>query len=350
MNEFEILDGSGEFVSQPHPNRSRVELVWNGVGRAELTFDDDALALSNIGDDSKVRVHRDGEVLMTGRLASRNGTGPVGATTVVFEDDFAEFKNLGWQNPTAAITSQTSEYARYAGATETVVKTVCAALSTRMGFGWTIPTTTGLGSTQRVEFRMHPLTDKLVELVKADKLTWSLRDGVVDVTEGALFPGVLTVDSGVIESYQWSQQAPTATRVVVGGSDSSTSRTFGVVVDEDREDAWGRKVEVFRSASLADGESLSVPGVEALQEAGPVASVSVDLIEAAWFQYGMYRLGDLVQLKLGGLETTDVISRIVFEDGPEMGEVVKPHIGTLETGMRAVVNKLARGLRDAGRR
>jgi hypothetical protein len=354
MNEFEILDGAGGFVAQPHPNRSRVELVWNGVSTVELTFDDDSDALAAFTDDARVRVHRDGEVLLTGKVDTFQGTGPVGSTTVVFKSDFADLGNLGWQNPTQEITDQSSEYARFTGPTETVVKSVCALLSDRLGYGWVVPPSTGLGSEQRVEFRMHPLTDKLLDMVKADLLTWSLVDGVLDVTEGALFDSTLTVDSGVIESFQWSRKAPTATRVVVGGSDASTSREFGLVVDEAREARWGRVVEVFRSASLADGESLLVPGVDALKETGPVTSVSVNLIEASWFRYGIYRLGDRVRLRLGPLETTDVISRVVFEDGPDIDEVVTPHIGTLETStegqLAAAVGKLARGLRDVGRR
>lgn len=353
MNEFEIRNPGG-FVAQPHPNRSLVELKWNDVSTCELTFDDDSDMLALIEPNSRVRVHRDGEILMTGRYAGRGGRGPKGSTTVRFEDDFAWFRNLGWQNPTAPITGQTAEFARYTGPVETVVKAVCASLSTRLGLGWSIPPSTGLGPESTVEFRMHPAVDKLVELVKADRLTWTLKNGVLNVTRGAVFPGVLTPDSGVIEAYEWSETAPTATRVVLGGSGESTSRDFGLVIDAARELEYGRIVEIYRSASMSEGTSLATVGAEALKETGPAVSVSVDLIEAAWFQYGMYRIGDLVNLKIGALETTDVISRVTFEDSPEAGEVVKPHIGTLETNTQqqliAAVRKLARGARDAGRR
>jgi hypothetical protein len=356
MIEFEFLDGARAFRRQPYPARCVVDLLWNDVSTATLTFDDDSDVWDVLDDDTRVRVHRSDEVLMTGALSKKGGKGPVGQGTIVFADDFADLKNLGWPNPAAAITAQTAEFARYTGPVETVVKAVAAGLSARLGYGWTIPPSTGLGSprTVRAEFRMHPLFDRLVELVKAERLTWSLIDGVMDVTRGKTHTNQLTVDSGLIESYEWEYTAPTATRVIVGDGESGTSRTFGRFIDTAREAQWKRIREVFKDAGTSTGQDLATDAAEVLASGAPTAAVSVDLNEGEWFQYGEYHLGDLVPLKLGSLETTDVISQVTFTDDPENGETVKPHIGTLQVSqegqLMAAISKMARGLRAQGRR
>jgi hypothetical protein len=355
LQEFEVTSGSS-FIAQPYPLQVRTELAWNGLSKTIMTFDDDDKWLRKIEDhdDARVRVRRDDEILMTGWFAKRGGTGPQGTTTVEFWDDFADVAGLGWPNPAAAISAQTDEYARYTGPTETVVKAACAALSARLGHGWTIPATTGLGSPQRVELRFHPLLDKLVPLVVADRLMWTVKDGVVDVVEGALFDRTLTAESGLIEHYEWEYNAPTATRAVVGGSGEGVARAFEEYVDATLETQWGRPVEVFKDSRMADGEPLEPDAVETLAANAPRASVSIDLQEGRWFKYGAYRLGDRIPIKIGALETTDVVSRIVFEETAEGGELITPHIGTLETStdarMRSAIGRISRGLRDQGRR
>lgn len=354
MIEFEVLNGAGGFVGQPFPGQCRVDLQWNGVSTAALTFDDDSEYWSMFGDDARVRVHRGDEILLSGSLSKKRGSGPAGSGTVVFDDDFADVKNLGWPNPTAAITAQTAEFARYTGPVETVVKAAAAGLSSRLGYGWTIPASTGLGASVRVEMRMHPLYDRLVELVKAERLTWSLVDGVMDVKRGTVHTNTLTLDSGLIESYDWEYTAPTVTRVIVGDGGSGASRTFGRFIDTAREAQWARIREVFKDASTSTGQPLGTDAAETLASGAPGASVSVDLNEGDWFQYGTYHLGDIIPLDLGSLQTTDVISSITFTDDAENGEIVKPHIGTLEVSkegqLLAAIGKMARGLRDQGRR
>jgi hypothetical protein len=354
LQEFEVTDSTGGFIAQPYPTAVRTELLWNGMPKTVLTFDDDDPFWGKLADDSYIRVHRGDEVLMTGMFAKKGGTGPQGSASVEFWGDFQWFQALGWPKPAAAIGAQTDEYARYTGPTETVVKAACAALSTRLGLGWSIPATTGLGSTQRVEFRFHPLVDKLVPILTADRLMWSIKDGVVDVTEGALFDRTLTEESGLIESFEWEYNAPTATRTVVGGGGEGVARVFAEFTDSALEAQWGRKVEVFKDSRMADGEPLDPDAAEVLAANAPRASVSIDLQEGKWFRYGAYHLGDRIPIHVGSLETTEVVSRIVFEETAEDGEIVKPHIGTLETStdarMRAAIGRLARGLRDQGRR
>ncbi|MTE24822.1 hypothetical protein [Microbacterium sp. ZXX196] len=351
--DFTVHDASGAFLATVVPREVHVELLWNQVSFAELTFDDDDKAMSVLGEGSRVRVLVDGVAHVDGPVVGIDGSDTEAASEVVVtvEDDFRLFRNLGWQNPAQPLSNQSSEYKRYSGPLETVMKAACTDLSTRLGLGWVVPASTGLGSSVRVEFRMHPLTDKFTDLLTADQLTWTLRGGVVDVTAGELFPRVLTRESGIVGDFTWSLNAPTATRVVVGGEGEGTDRLFQGFTDTARETSWGFISEVFQDARMAQGETdLSPDGAEALAEGAGTVSVTADLNETSWFRFGAYQVGDLVHIQVGTVDTTEVITQVVIDDTPGDGLVVTPHIGAVEdtAGSRLArqVARLNKGLRD----
>ncbi|WP_137843865.1 hypothetical protein [Microbacterium sp. 2FI] len=356
MLGFALETAGGAFVSQLVPNESHVELLQNDVSFAELVFDEDDPVWGKVQDGHRLRcLYEDGSHLMGGVIESREGEWPQGAGILRVEDDFRLFRLLGWQTPDAAITAQTNEYARYTGHTETVVKAACADLSDRLGLGWSIPSSANLGTPgRRVEFRMHPLVDKLKPLVDQDLLTWSIQDGVVDVTQGDLFPRVLTFDTGLIEKYRWKISMPTVTRDVVGGSGEGTAREFAEFVDTGREATWGQPAEVFKDSRMADGEPLDPDGAEALAAGAGQASVAIELNESSWFRYGKYVLGTRLEIDLGMVQKTDVITRITFDETPENGLVVTPHVGSLEVDvdsrLGSAIGQLARRVRDQGGR
>jgi hypothetical protein len=275
--------------------------------------------------------------------------------TLSVEDDFRLFRNIIWPNSAQAIGSQSSEYRRFTGPTETVAKAAAADLSALLGLGWTVTPSTGLGSSQRVEFRFHPLVDKIVPLLNADGLTLTLRGGVVDVKAGTLFPRVLTVDSGVIGDYSWSITAPSATRVVVGGEGEGVERTLQQFTNTAREAEWGFKSAVFKDSRMAQGVSdLSPDGAEALAEGAGVASVTADLVETSWFRFGTYKVGDRVQVQIGPVEATETITQVVIDETPENGLTVVPHLGEIEddgdSRLAGDVARLQARIRDLGRR
>src|SRR5690606_22549856 len=143
---------------------AHVELLNNRTSFGELTFDDDDAVLSHVVNGSRVVVLVDGVTEIAGPAASRIGYGPGGSGTWRVEDDFRLFRNIVWPDSSAAIGSQ-PEYRRFTGPTETVAKAAAADLNALYGFGWTVTPSTGLGASQRVEFRFHPLVDKIVPLL-----------------------------------------------------------------------------------------------------------------------------------------------------------------------------------------
>lgn len=355
MIEFAVYDKGGSFRRRATPLRSHTELLWNRVSTAELAFDDDDRVWADLQPGARVRAYWDGEEVLRGPLRRRSGTGPTGTITATIHDDFRLFSNLGWPKPASAITAQTDEYRTYTGPTETVVKTACAELSARLGLGWVIPPSTGAGRPQRVEMRFHPLTDKLVPILEADLLTWSIRDRTVDVKLGDLFPRILTPESGVLTDYQWTETAPEATRVVVGGGGQGVERVLRQYIDSALEAEFADIVEVFKDSRMAgDVTDLKPDADQVLADGAPRASVKSTLAENSWFRFGEYRVGSRVTVNVGPVTVTDVIRSVVINDSADEGVRVTPSLGevddTAEKQLRRQLVRLSRALRDQGRR
>lgn len=357
MLTLTLHDKADAYQRTLFPSQSNIELLWNDISFADLTF-----AAAKMPDalvrGSRLHVRWDGETIMTARCSNRRGaSGRGGRVTARFVDDFALLQNLGWPKPTAAIDAQDVKRRRYTGPTETVVKTAAGELSTRLGLGWTIPPTTGEGAAQRVEFRFHPLIDKLTPLVVGDKLTWSLIDGTMDVKPGQTFPRLLTPATGVIREYEWSDDDPTLTRAIVMGDGDGVAQVLRRYTRSGWEAADGLIREVALSARLADGESNLQPDADAaFAEGAAKVSVTATLRENQWFQFGKYRLGDQVNVKIRDVEAVEVIRRVVITHSRQTGPapVVTPYIGTTEmspyTRMGKQIRALSRAVRDQGSR
>lgn len=351
MIEFALFDKLGSFDRVITPNTSHTELLWNEVSFAELTFDDDDAVWGDLANGSRVRALWGDDLALHGPVVFRSGSSKSRTSTLRVEDRWRAFRNLGWQNPDQPISSQVSEYKRYAGSAETVAKDAIRDLSVRLGLGWVIAPDKGLGGDSRVEFRMHPLVDKIVPLLTARRLTLTLRDGVVDVHQGEIFPRVLTPDDGVLGDYEWKITYPTATRVVVGGEGEGVERLFQYFIDGGREAEWGDIVEIVKDSRMAQGVTdLSGDGAEALDEGNAHVSFTADLNENAWFRFGEYAVGDQVSIDAGGVQATEVISRVVIDHTPDEGLVVTPHIGAVEDDADSrtaqQIARLARARRD----
>lgn len=342
---------------------AEVNLNWNTTSVATFVVDDDHRMLNAMATDgARCRVMLNGVQEMSGLIESVKGTFPDGEVTVTAMSDFEALRYvLGWQVPTAAITAQASEYRTYSGVSETVAKNAISEANTRLGLGWTVTATGGKGTATRVEFRMHPLFDKILEPLIIDKLQLRIDRSeagavTVDVTQGTTVPRTLTLASGVLDEGNWERRIPTATRVVVGGRGEAVDRVFAAYVDSARETAWGMKREVFRDARNTDvGADLSIDGNKALADGDVKSSLSTTLNEQSWFQYRAgYVLGDIVTINVGPVTVSDVISRVAITETLGEGIKVVPSVGDINDSgdkkLAAAIGKLARGVRDQGRR
>ncbi|GAA3947806.1 Gp37-like protein [Microbacterium soli] len=359
--EFVIFDQSDGFKRRLVALESTAEIPANGVPWAEFTLDDDHEALPAISVEGARCAYRfRGVEWFRGRVATMQGTGPVGQTTVRVEGDFRKLWDWqGWPKPTAAVTGQDVDYARYTGTSEDVFKAALAANFTRLGVPWTVAPSQGRGSAARAEFRFHPLAEKTLPALDADDLIVTITyspDPVVDVRAAVVVPGLLSDLTGVLENYDWSRTAPATTRVVVGGEGEKENRRLYQKIDAALEASWGDIVETFKDSRMSDeGADLSIDADETLAEGAPTASVSMSLLESERFRFGStFLAGDRVRVVVGPLDVTERITLVKVTESPGEGVLVTPVLGSVDDSPDAEIGVqvagLARGLRDAGRR
>lgn len=343
------VDGFGRHVVA-HRN-AEATLVWNDVPRAFFVLDDDDPALVDIlANGARCAVLFNGLEEFRGRVSATPGAGPEGHVTVYVEGDFCRLRDLpAWPKPTSALSSQTDEYARYSGPSETVVKAAVAANVGRLAGSWVVNSSSGRGADVAVEVRMNPLGDKVLPLLKVDRLgltiTYPGGTPTVDVRSPETVGGVLDLSSGRIDTFDFSRLAPTATRATVGGPGEGTARTFVQVVDFDLENEWGIVLEIFVDARSADTtDDMEAAGWAALAEGAPKTSVSMEITEQPGFTYHQtYELGDIVPVKIGDIEATEVITSITIKDTPDQGVTVTPVIGdVVRDEIARLSNQLAR--------
>lgn len=341
----EIRNADRTFLRQLLPTSTQCTLRYNAVSTAYLTVKDSHPAVPELladgvraavwmvtVDDANLQVKR----LLEGPVGDLQGEGPYGTVTIPVLDDFSWFSSiLGWQKPAAALTAQTDEYARYTGPSDTRALAAIAANATRLALPWNVAASAGLGTAGTTELRMHPLADKIIPALNADRLQLVIeRDAATDewdvaVREGATYTRPLTPQSGVLASWRWKRQRPTLTRIVVGGAGQGVDREFSLVVDTGREAELARVLEGFDDSRMAeDGSDLTPYGQASLVDAGAKAGVTATLRETSWFRFPVaYDLGTRVTVQAGALTAEDVITEIDITHTAQDGFTVIPKVG-----------------------
>ena len=347
------------------PAKVECTIRHNAVGQTSVTIPADHPRISDIvapGARSSI-AYRD-HVVMTGRIARVEGTGPRSAASVTFhvEDDFRLLNRLlGWPNPAGPLTAQGDDgaYDTVTGPAETVVKTLIARNAGRSLPTITVAGSAGRGSTITTSMRMHPLADRLLPAVDLAGIGITVRHTgtvlVVDCYQPVTRPMILSEESGVVVGWSWTSTAPSATRVVVGGQGEGTARTFIASADNARETEWGETVEVFRDARDVEDSNAAVlaqRAQETLDEGAPTTGLSLTLSESRGYAYGRsVRVGDKVTTQIApGAAITDVLREANLVWDVETGLTVTPVVGERQddpsTMLRSTINALAKGIRD----
>lgn len=361
---FVVFNKANQYELTLSALQAEADLVPNGISTASFVLDDDDPALAAVtAKGARCGVWFRGVERFRGRIRETQGEGPYGQVSATVEADLRKLWDWqGWPVPTAAIGAQNADYRVYSGPAETVVKNALAQNFTRLGVPWTVAPSLGRGLSASVEFRFHPLADKLMPILDANRMLVTLQytatGVVVNIREAATVPGVLTIESGIPDGYKFNPTAPTATRVVVGGRGEGAARQLVRVVDAAREAEWGDIIETFVDARNTEaGSDLTVDGVEALRDGAPRAGLSVELMETDLLRYGDgYVEGDFIRTNLGPVDELQQITAVSVTEDPDDGVVVTPHVGDLdvdadvEVRIARSIARLAQGVRDQGRR
>ncbi|MGN6656421.1 MAG: Gp37-like protein [Rhodanobacter sp.] len=315
---------------------------------------------------SRLMCNYRGDHLLGGPITVRTGKGPSADGTVTLEvhDDWRFFQNiLGWPVPSSPISNQSaSEYDTRTGNAESVLKAfVTANATSARGFGAvSVGANLNRGSSTTVALRFHLFSDRLIPAVDAAGLgTTVVQSGtgfVVDVFQPRTVPRHLSEASGVVASWEWTNNAPTATNVIVGGQGDGTARLFQAFTASDgRAAAWGDTIESFQDArDTSAGDVYATRATETLVSTAEKTGLKITFSETPNFRYGGpngVKVGDLVTVDIGpGLTVTDILRQAEIKWTVQNGLEVAPRVGDIvdstDEAMARAVRRLAVTARD----
>lgn len=285
---------------------------------------------------ARVELYREDEYQVGGWVAQADGTFAVARQLTFNIVDFYTILSdwTAWPKPGSPLTGQNVAYRTITGPAETVAKTVLVENAVRLGYPLTAAPNLGRGKVGTYSFRFHPIYDRLFPAFDQSGLGLTIRQGVgglvVDCYEQGEYDMTLSQESGTIMGGSYSLQAPTATRVVVGGQGEGVLREFKGYPDLPREAAWGRIVEVFRDARDSEsGDVYKERADETLAEGAARASLSLQLTETEHFRYGGphgLRLGDKITAEINGQTITDTLREVQLQFDKD-GDRVTPIVG-----------------------
>jgi hypothetical protein len=205
----------------------------------------------------------------------------------------------------------------------------------------TIAPDQGRGPTVTVQWRFHSIFERLKALLEQHNAMVDVLMDEAGVLHAEYRPGVnvakpFDVLSGTLSSWEWQNQPPTVTRVVVGGQGEGAARKLVSVVDTAREAWWNMVIEHFVDARDIEGtadQPLIDRGWEYLAEGKEKTGVNLGIVSTQQRPYGGdYRVGDLVTVHTGDSRaaiTAPLSAVTVTQDSN--GRRVEPSIDTIET-------------------
>jgi hypothetical protein len=336
---------------------------FNVVGHADVTFPTTHNRAADIlAEGARLVIEHPGMTLplISGPVTAVEGQGPAGqsnVTATITDDLSILWETLGWQVPTAAISAQnTAEYRTYTGNAETIVKTMVQEQAiTRFAHPLTVAPNLNRGAVipGGVKIRMHPLADRLFPAVEQAGLGVRVYQSgaglVLDVYEPRTYDKEISEAAGTLRSWKWNRTNPTATHVVGGGKGEGTARTFRTASDAALAALYGRKIEVFTDARNGETNAeIDQSNSEVLFDAKPKSGLELELSETPYFRFGTVVPGDMVTIKPGTLQITDVLRTATFTWDKAGGLKVQPTVGKLENSSEAktmnAIRTLWRGL------
>lgn len=318
----------------------------NNVGRWTLVTSDPATAALLSARKSGLVVRRGDANLMSGPVdyMMREWRGGGQSWTFSGPDDLVMVSRvLAWQKPTAAVTAQTDAYDKRSGTAEAVIRGyVVANVVTRLGLPLTVPASAGRGPTRNGRARMDNLLELCRNLAGGDApvLTFRVvqgddRDLVWTVGEPSdlTASGLFSDQVGTALEWTYTEEAPTATRVIVGAGDQGTARMFRATTDTAAESTWGVVSEWFkdrRDINPADDSAADEVAEALTDEAADNTATQAfqmwipDLRGAVYGED--FRVGDLVRAYPGGVPLDDRITEAEIRVNGD-GEVTQVWIG-----------------------
>jgi hypothetical protein len=321
----------------------QMQLRFNRTSTWLLELDADSPAVALLGRTDGLIVERDGATLLSGPVTSRERTSEAESQTVTVtgvDDTVWLERRLALPVPSGPPYS-TVAYDDKSGAAETVLRYFVdrnlgpSATVARRLQPLTLAADLGRGSTVRGRGRFHTL----LELLQPLALTGGdLGFRIVQVDSALEFQvfapddrtgtAVFSEQMGNLAGFTYSESAPPADYVYVGGQGEGTTREFVEGGTQADIDVYGR-IELFKDRRDAeDLATLEQARAEALAEAQAPTSLSISPIDTDAVAFGVeYGLGDRVTVVIDGEVIQDVVREVDLKLTSE-GEALAPVVGT----------------------
>ncbi len=338
------------------PNSVSILLAWNLPGLTTFEVDASHSRVNDLvaeGSRCVVEYRPEGKpwkTVMSGIVSDKRGSGGPEAAirefTVLDDLDVVNMM-IDYQVPAQPASNQSA--ARHdvrTGPLETVFKGFASANITGRGYPrLTVQASAGLGDTVTVRHRMRNLGEHMLDAGIRRGLGWRVvQTGTTRQLQAwvpATYPRVLTEESGVVLSAEYSVTLPDVTRITVGIGGTWESRVFydwdtnAAFADATAEALHGIVRHEFLDATDientdANRATLALDRAkERLLEGAAKSSLKAELIEAGPFRYGVsFDLGDKVSIKPAGAAViTDRVREVEINWDADGGLVVTPRVG-----------------------
>lgn len=331
------LNPSDQAVQELVQKRRRITVDYKGVrilsGPVELR--------RQLRDENGLRVYEfggpDDLIWLTDRLAYPNPGGTIPGDNVVF---------------TQTVTDDIRR-----GNGETVIKGyVTANAVTRLAVpGLTVATNLNRGSTTTGSARMISLLDTVAPVANGSGLGISLKQvgttGMVfDVFAPQTQPVRLSENLKNLKAWEYVEEAPGATRVVVGGQGDGTAKKFLKRTLSTSETDWEIREQFYDATDVDTDADLPIRGAEYLGQNAPQAGFSVTPEDSDSMSFAVnYNLGDVVTVEVtDGVFESDTVKQVVLAHAVGGIVTVQPAIGNLDAADKT--NAIYRAFKDLLRR
>lgn len=324
---------------------------FNAVGAFEMTlpFQDPKAQLLNKG--CWVQFTSNDNVVLAGQIRGRKiieDESNIGGTLTVYGPSAEQIiaDHLAYQVPTSVATSQgADDYDNRTGAAESVIKAYVnmnagpgALFARRSITPVSIEWDQGRGSTVKASARMDNLLELIAGLCTAGGLGFRVVFGSGNTLEFQVYAPVdrsgsakFGAELGNLVSYEYTEEASTATAAVIGGGGDGISRTFREIVDTTAQTEWTHRTEVFLDQrDTTDAAELDQAGAAAVVEKGPVKGLAIKTADTPNLRFNReYYLGDRVSVPAAGI--TDILREVEIEWSADKGPSTSSTVGTAST-------------------
>ena len=330
------LNPSDQAVQELVQKRRRITVDYKGVrilsGPVELR--------RQVRDENGLRVYEfggpDDLIWLADRLAYPNPGGTIPGDNIVF--------------------TQTATDDIRRGNGETVIKGyVTANAVTRLAVpGLTVATNLNRGSTTTGSARMISVLDTVAPVANGSGLALSLKQvaaGLVfDVFAPTAQPVRLSENLKNLKAWEYVEEAPGATRVVVGGQGDGVAKKFLKRTLSTSETDWETREQFYDATDVDTDADLPIRGGEYLGQNAPQAGFSVTPEDSDSMSFAVnYNLGDVVTVEVtDGVFESDTVKQVVLTHAVGGLVTVQPAIGNLDAADKT--NAIYRAFKDLLRR